>query len=179
MLITTLVVSLFKDGVGSLTVKFCLFTERNDQRGNHHHSRELLMMGIVVPETCWSYKKYNKISSGIYLVPILQLSQRCTVQQTSNLEFHLLSAPGVSNCLCQLFVMFWHSFLSVAFSQLLLSRYRLAPATGAAYFTTFTLCGKIFIFVFCFSFWLISGNKNIDLSTVQGHLAFRLTFVGQ
>ena len=26
--------------------------ERNDQRGNQHHSRELLMMGIVVPETC-------------------------------------------------------------------------------------------------------------------------------
>jgi len=26
--------------------------ERNDQRGNQHHSRELLMMGIAVPETC-------------------------------------------------------------------------------------------------------------------------------
>jgi len=25
--------------------------ERNDQCGNQHHSRELLMMGIVVPET--------------------------------------------------------------------------------------------------------------------------------
>jgi len=36
--------------------------ERNDQCGNQHHSRELLMMGIVVPETCWAYKKYNKIS---------------------------------------------------------------------------------------------------------------------
>jgi len=23
------------------------------------------MMGIVVPETCWAYKKYNKIISGI------------------------------------------------------------------------------------------------------------------
>jgi len=30
--------------------------------GNQHHIRELLMMGIVVPETCWAYKKYNKIS---------------------------------------------------------------------------------------------------------------------
>jgi len=27
-------------------------TERNDQRGNQHHSREILMMGIVMPETC-------------------------------------------------------------------------------------------------------------------------------
>ena len=26
--------------------------ERNDQCGNQQHSRELLMMGIVVPETC-------------------------------------------------------------------------------------------------------------------------------
>jgi len=39
--------------------------ERNDQRGNQHYSRELLMMGIVVPETCWAYKKYNKIISGM------------------------------------------------------------------------------------------------------------------
>ena len=31
------------------------------------------MMGIVVPETCWAYKKYNKIISNIYLVLILQL----------------------------------------------------------------------------------------------------------
>jgi len=30
-----------------------------------YHSRELLMMGIVMPETCSAYKKYNKISSGI------------------------------------------------------------------------------------------------------------------
>jgi len=26
--------------------------ERNDEGGNQHHSRELLMMDIVVPETC-------------------------------------------------------------------------------------------------------------------------------
>jgi len=26
------------------------------------------MMGIVVPETRWAYKKYNKITSGIKLV---------------------------------------------------------------------------------------------------------------
>jgi len=26
--------------------------ERNDQCGNQHQSREVLMMGIVVPETC-------------------------------------------------------------------------------------------------------------------------------
>ena len=26
------------------------------------------MMGIAVPETCWAYKKHNKIINGIYLV---------------------------------------------------------------------------------------------------------------
>jgi len=31
------------------------------------------MMGIVMLETCWAYKKYNKIISGIYLIFILQL----------------------------------------------------------------------------------------------------------
>jgi len=34
--------------------------ERNEQCGNQYYSRELLMLGIVVPETCWAYKKYNK-----------------------------------------------------------------------------------------------------------------------
>ena len=27
--------------------------ERNDQGGNQHHSRKLLTMGIVMPETCF------------------------------------------------------------------------------------------------------------------------------
>jgi hypothetical protein len=42
--------------------------ERHDQCGKQHRSRELLMMVIVMFETCWAYKKYNKISSGICLV---------------------------------------------------------------------------------------------------------------
>ena len=28
--------------------------------GNQHYSRELLMMGIEVPEACRAYHKYNK-----------------------------------------------------------------------------------------------------------------------
>jgi hypothetical protein len=39
--------------------------ERNDQCGNQHYSRELPMMGIAVPETCSTYKKYDKIISSI------------------------------------------------------------------------------------------------------------------
>jgi len=30
------------------------------------------MLGILVPETCWAYKKYNKIKSRIYLDFIIQ-----------------------------------------------------------------------------------------------------------
>jgi len=40
--------------------------ERNDQCGNQHYSRNLLMMGTVMPETCWAHKKYNKIIVGCY-----------------------------------------------------------------------------------------------------------------
>ena len=29
-----------------------IFTERYDECGNQHHSRERLMMGIIMPETC-------------------------------------------------------------------------------------------------------------------------------
>jgi len=43
------------------------------------------MMGIGVPETCWAYKKYNKIISSIYLVFVIQLSQWCKVQHTYNI----------------------------------------------------------------------------------------------
>jgi len=58
MLITTLVVSFCKGGGVGVHVKFYInatpssFTERNDQYSNQHYSRELLMMDIVVPETC-------------------------------------------------------------------------------------------------------------------------------
>jgi hypothetical protein len=46
--------------------------------GNQWYSRELLMMGIVVPETCWAYHKCNKTLSSIYLVLLhLCLSYCC------------------------------------------------------------------------------------------------------
>ena len=54
--------------------------------GNKHYTRELLMKGIAVPETCWAYRKYNKTINSIELVLILQLSQGCTVQYTSNIN---------------------------------------------------------------------------------------------
>jgi len=39
--------------------------ERSDQCGNQHYSRELLMMRVLVPETCRAYKKYSKVISNI------------------------------------------------------------------------------------------------------------------
>jgi len=41
------------------------YQERDDQCGNQHYRRELLMMGTVVPETCRAYKKCYKTISGI------------------------------------------------------------------------------------------------------------------
>ena len=34
----------------------------------HQHSRKLLMMDILMSETCWAHKKWNKIASDINLV---------------------------------------------------------------------------------------------------------------
>jgi len=42
--------------------------------GNQHYRRELLMMDIMVSETCWALHKHNKVISGIYLDFILRLS---------------------------------------------------------------------------------------------------------
>ena len=52
----------------SLTAPYLQHTanqERNDHCGTQNHSRELLMMGLVMLEICWAYKKYNKIASEI------------------------------------------------------------------------------------------------------------------
>ena len=34
----------------------------------HQYSRKLLMMDILMSETCWAHKKWNKIASDIKLV---------------------------------------------------------------------------------------------------------------
>ena len=42
--------------------------EQHDQCGNSPNSRKLLMMDILMSETCWAHKKWNKITSDIKLV---------------------------------------------------------------------------------------------------------------
>ena len=62
------------------------------------------MMGIVVPETCWAYKTYNKIISGMLLVFILLLSPWCTVQQTPDWRIQpeeSMDIPGAQEVLKQ------------------------------------------------------------------------------
>jgi len=44
------------------------------------------MMGIVMPETSWAYKKYNKIISGIYLV--LYSSVITMMHGTINIKYY-------------------------------------------------------------------------------------------
>ena len=44
------------------------------------NSCKLLMMDILMSETCWARKKWNKIASDIKLVFCFQLLQWCTVQ---------------------------------------------------------------------------------------------------
>ena len=47
-------------------------TQRNKNKTTivviQQHSRKLLMMDILMSETCWAHKKWNKISSDIRLV---------------------------------------------------------------------------------------------------------------
>ena len=56
------------------------------------NSRKLLMMDILMSETCWVHKKWNKITSYIELVFYSLLLQWCTVQKTYAIYlFHLQS----------------------------------------------------------------------------------------
>ena len=59
--------------------------ERNDQCGNQHHSRELLMMGMVMLETCWAYKRQNKIYQVTSLFFSYHNDARCNKHQNLRL----------------------------------------------------------------------------------------------
>ena len=47
-------------------------TQRTENKAtdvvNQQHSLKLLMMDILMSETCWAHKKWNKIASDIKLV---------------------------------------------------------------------------------------------------------------
>jgi hypothetical protein len=55
----------------------------------HQHSRKLLMMDILMSETCWCYKKWNKIASDIKLV--FCSSTITMMHGPINIIFHLVT----------------------------------------------------------------------------------------
>jgi len=49
------------------------------------HSRKLLMMDILMSETCWAHKKWNKIASGIKLLLMdILMSETCWAHKKWN-----------------------------------------------------------------------------------------------
>jgi len=77
--------------------------ERDDWCGNQHYIRELLMMDIVVLEACWTYKKYNKIISGIYLFLFFSPSSFHIWEEARFLFYSLLCFQSRRAKLCDLF----------------------------------------------------------------------------
>jgi len=64
------------------------------------------MMGMVMPETCWAYKKYNKIISGICLVCLFFSWNKYL---RDNLEFPIcISVLALLKDFNHTFVIFWY-----------------------------------------------------------------------
>ena len=66
------------------------------------------MMGIVVPETCWAYKKHNKIISGSYFFyssAITMVHGPTNIKRWSLFNFYglLEGADGGSDCAEELY----------------------------------------------------------------------------
>ena len=57
---------------GHLNVKFVFFAQRTENKTTvvviHQHSHKLLMTDILMSQTYWVHKKWNKIASDIKLV---------------------------------------------------------------------------------------------------------------
>ena len=64
----------------------------------HQHSRKLLMMDILISETCWVHKKWNKIVSDIKLV--FYSSSITMMHGPINIIFSIVSIPRYSGCAC-------------------------------------------------------------------------------
>jgi len=59
------------------------------------HSRKLLMMDILMSETCWAHKKWNKISSDFKKV--FYSSKITLMHGPKNYIFHLVTYSKYSN----------------------------------------------------------------------------------
>ena len=78
--------------------------------GSNHlcNTLELLMMGIMVPETCWASNKICNKNHLLHLVGIL--FRRCTVKTTLKkgiLNSSFCYTRKTSNSYCQLYIFVW------------------------------------------------------------------------
>ena len=66
----------------------------------HQHSRKLLMMDILMSETCWTHKKWNKVANDIRLVfyssNITMMHGPINIRYTSVFVHKILSLKLVS-----------------------------------------------------------------------------------
>ena len=66
-------------------------TQRTENKAtemvSHQHSRKLLMMDILMSETCWAHKRWNKIASDMKLV--FNSSTITMMHGPINIRFHL------------------------------------------------------------------------------------------
>jgi len=60
------------------------------------YSLQLLMMGIMVPETCWANRKFNKLLCSSYLVSLRVSS---TMHGQTHIKFTIVNSEGVKNLL--------------------------------------------------------------------------------
>ena len=91
-----------------------IFTASNTTDSSHlYNTLELLMMGIMVPETCWASSKICNKNSSVASVWhfISTYYRRCTVKTTSSLE-----SSNLSDYLCKNYL----NFSTIHFSHALI-----------------------------------------------------------
>ena len=75
--------------------------ERDDHCGNQHYSRALLMMGIVVPETCWAYT-YSMVQSPSWEANWFAASQEIPrISRNPNVHYRTHKGPPLVSILGQ------------------------------------------------------------------------------
>jgi hypothetical protein len=92
--ITTTCASAFKTGTTQTQSHQISNTQRTENKTTdvviQQHSRQLLMMDILMSETCWAHKKWNKIASDIKLV--FRSSTITTMHGPINIRYIIRSA---------------------------------------------------------------------------------------
>ena len=96
--------------------------EQYDRCGNQQHSRRLLKMDILMSETCWAHKKWNKVASDIKLV--VHSSTICTCNAVFSARYKLKLYKG-----CNVYPLQFRQFLSLGDADV--ARRTLRPITSS------------------------------------------------